>query len=183
MSRRQTRASDAERERIALQLRDAAAEGRMSTDELEERVAAAFDAVSHQELDALVRDLDTTRPPVLARASMPWFPGRWAFSEHFPAPRDIAAVHASVLKSLVPIFTRYGYELVERSDDRFVLRRRQSSWPLFVFLGLLAALIPRDTDTVTIDMVATERSTTIVVQGYAPLGLRRAFARLKAELA
>jgi hypothetical protein len=98
------------------------------------------------------------------------------------APRQLATVHLSVLENLVPMFTRYGYEIVDRRDDRFVLRRRQSTWPLFFVFGLLAALIPRDIDTVTIDLVALERSTRIVVQGHAPLRLRRAFAQLEADL-
>lgn len=51
------RASDADRERIAERLRGAAAEGRLLTDELEERLAAALRARTYGELDALVADL------------------------------------------------------------------------------------------------------------------------------
>ena len=50
-------ASDAERERVALVLRDAAAEGRLTLEELSDRVAAAYSSRTSTELDVLTRDL------------------------------------------------------------------------------------------------------------------------------
>ncbi len=50
-------ASDAERERIALLLRDAAAEGRLTLEELSDRAASAYSARTSTELDGLIRDL------------------------------------------------------------------------------------------------------------------------------
>jgi class 3 adenylate cyclase len=50
-------ASDAERERAALLLRDAAAEGRLTLEELSDRVASAYSARTSTDLDGLVRDL------------------------------------------------------------------------------------------------------------------------------
>jgi hypothetical protein len=50
-------ASDAERERVALVLRDAAAEGRLTLEELSDRVAAAYSSRTSTELDALTGDL------------------------------------------------------------------------------------------------------------------------------
>ena len=62
MGRRSTlRASDADREQIAERLRKAAAEGRLSADELEQRIGAAFAARTYGELDALVADLPDER--------------------------------------------------------------------------------------------------------------------------
>src|SRR3954447_9395642 len=52
-----TRASDRDRERAANRLRAAAAQGRLSVDELEERVGTAYGAVSRAELQRLTRDL------------------------------------------------------------------------------------------------------------------------------
>ena len=57
------RASDAEREQLVGTLRDHAAEGRLTTDELEERTAAAYAATTRGELVALRRDLPETAPP------------------------------------------------------------------------------------------------------------------------
>jgi energy-converting hydrogenase Eha subunit C len=62
-SRPELRASDAEREHIARTLRDHAAEGRLTPDELEERVGAAYRAVHVRDLEALVADLPMAGPP------------------------------------------------------------------------------------------------------------------------
>lgn len=51
------RASDAEREQIADVLRHAAGEGRLTVDELDERLDAAYSAVTHEDLDRLVLDV------------------------------------------------------------------------------------------------------------------------------
>ncbi|MER5797163.1 MULTISPECIES: DUF1707 SHOCT-like domain-containing protein [Streptomyces] len=51
------RASDADRERVAEQLRDALAEGRLDMEEFEERLEAAFKARTYSELAPLTRDL------------------------------------------------------------------------------------------------------------------------------
>jgi hypothetical protein len=51
------RASDADREQVAERLRQAATEGRLHDDELEERLGAAFSARTYGELDGLVVDL------------------------------------------------------------------------------------------------------------------------------
>jgi Domain of unknown function (DUF1707) len=62
------RAADSDRERVADRLRDAAADGRLDSDELEERLERAFGARTYAELDALVADLpsparERRRPP------------------------------------------------------------------------------------------------------------------------
>jgi hypothetical protein len=51
------RASDGEREQIANVLRHAAGEGRLTVDELDERLDAAYAAVTHEDLDRLVVDV------------------------------------------------------------------------------------------------------------------------------
>jgi hypothetical protein len=60
MTKRATlRAADTDREQVAERLRRAAAEGRLLTDELEERLGAALSAKTYGELDAIVSDLPT----------------------------------------------------------------------------------------------------------------------------
>lgn len=56
------RASDADREQAAARLRHATAEGRISAQELEERLEVLFAARTYGELDALLADLPVTRP-------------------------------------------------------------------------------------------------------------------------
>jgi uncharacterized protein DUF1707/cell wall-active antibiotic response 4TMS protein YvqF len=51
------RASDAERERIVKLLREASAEGRLTLEEFAERMASAYEARTHGELEELTRDL------------------------------------------------------------------------------------------------------------------------------
>lgn len=59
--RSQLRASDADREQIAEQLRDAAADGRLHAEELEHRLEAALTARTYGELNAVVSDLPRER--------------------------------------------------------------------------------------------------------------------------
>ena len=57
------RASDAEREQLVDALRDHAAQGRLTTEELEQRSAAAYSATTRGELVALRRDLPEAAAP------------------------------------------------------------------------------------------------------------------------
>jgi hypothetical protein len=56
------RVSDAEREATAAELREHYASGRLTLDELNERVDQAFAARTRADLDALMRDLPSARP-------------------------------------------------------------------------------------------------------------------------
>jgi hypothetical protein len=63
MSDVELRVSDADRERIVERLRAHATEGRLTVDELEERVQRALGARTASELAALTRDLPERRAP------------------------------------------------------------------------------------------------------------------------
>lgn len=65
------RASDADRERVAAILRDAGGDGRLAVHELDERLDAAYAAVTRDDLDGLTADLVAAGPRVQAGA-----PGR-----------------------------------------------------------------------------------------------------------
>jgi hypothetical protein len=69
------RASDSDRELVAERLRHATAEGRLSTDELEERLEALSVARTYGELDRLVADLPVSRAPTQVRARVPLWLG------------------------------------------------------------------------------------------------------------
>jgi hypothetical protein len=80
-----TRASDAEREAVVARLRDAAGEGRLTVEELAERIDAAYAAKTRAELEPLTADLPAPAgrsafvpaaaadapPPAPARAAPP----------------------------------------------------------------------------------------------------------------
>ena len=61
------RASDAEREQAVVRLRDASVQGRLTLEEFTERMTVAYEARTHDELAALVRDLPEHTAPVPAR--------------------------------------------------------------------------------------------------------------------
>lgn len=69
-----TRASDAEREAVVTRLQDAASEGRLTVEELAERIDAAYAARTHAELEPLTADLPAAPasgaggPPVVGPA-------------------------------------------------------------------------------------------------------------------
>jgi hypothetical protein len=69
-SRSSLRASDADREAIAAQLRQAAVEGRLDADELEERLDGALRARTYGDLDRLVVDLPA-KPLAAPRRTVP----------------------------------------------------------------------------------------------------------------
>src|SRR6478735_10278048 len=108
----QMRASDAEREAAVGVLRTAANEGRLDTEELEERVAAAYAARTRGELMALLDDLPNAPPPrhsVAPPAPAPFVPGliaRWSA----PVPLDQAT--ADVMTFVGAPLRGWGYELV-----------------------------------------------------------------------
>jgi hypothetical protein len=60
---RDLRASDADRERVAQTLREAAGDGRINLEELEERLNAAYTARTYGELEPLTRDLPVGGTP------------------------------------------------------------------------------------------------------------------------
>ena len=57
-----TRASDAEREAVVTRLQDAASEGRLTVEELAERIDAAYAARTQEELEPLTADLPAAAP-------------------------------------------------------------------------------------------------------------------------
>jgi uncharacterized RDD family membrane protein YckC len=80
-SRERVRASDRDRNEVVERLRDAAAEGRLTARELDERLAHALSAATYGELDTLTDDLPvpvpTPPPSRLARAGWWRRVGAW----------------------------------------------------------------------------------------------------------
>jgi Domain of unknown function (DUF1707) len=182
------RASDADREATVDALQRHALAGRLTSEELEERVEQAYAAKLLSELAALQVDLPrlAVRPhrPPERRRRRPWFPGRYAFTVRWHAPTDARMTTRELMTFVVPPMERRGYILTQRWDGR--LRFERETWPGWVFLvavlafpfGLLA-LLKRDHDQITIDLDDDEHGTHIVASGIAPLAVRRAFAELE----
>jgi Flp pilus assembly protein TadB len=95
-SRAALRASDGDRERVAERLRQAAAEGRLLTEELEHRLEASFSARTYGQLDAIVADLPGRRLPAPAESGrLPW--ARPALAMAIAVPVALAVILMVVL--------------------------------------------------------------------------------------
>jgi hypothetical protein len=93
------RASDAERERVVAFLRDHALQGRLTHDELEERIGLAYAAVTMGDLEALMNDLPRAHAPAQRRARPP----RQRHRRQEPTPGLIVAGIAVLLLTGVPL--------------------------------------------------------------------------------
>jgi len=88
------RISDADRERVVERLREHFAEGRLTSDELDERVTAALNAKTHGDLRPLMSDLPEPETVGAAAAtSAPWQagPGDWQSPPWLAGGRPIVA--------------------------------------------------------------------------------------------
>jgi hypothetical protein len=182
------RASDADRERSVAALRHHATAGRLTLEELDERSERAYAAKTLRELAELQADLPavaTPRPvPGTSHRRVPRMPGRMGFTARWHSPTDAKATMAELVAHVVPPLHRFGFEPIQREDDRLRFERAvRPLWtiPVAIFLfpfGLLA-LLHKDRDRITIDLAEDERGTHMVASGVAPLPVRRAFAELE----
>jgi DUF1707 SHOCT-like domain len=106
------RASDADRERVAERLRQAATEGRLLTDEFEQRLEASFSARTYAQLDAVLADLPGRRLTA---------PGK---------PRELAWVRPALVAAIaVPVAVAVMIAVV------FVLTGVFAGWMLWLLAG------------------------------------------------
>jgi len=183
-------ASDAERERAVGRLRRAAAEGRLTLEELDERSERAYAARTHAQLGALLADLPGGALPVAAPPRPPAAPvdpggiGRQPFTYVFPLDVEPGTAMEAALRTIAPALARDGYELVARAERRlefdYSFRPR---WTLAVAVLVpipgVVALTVKEQDRVTVDFEpAPDGGTRLVVNGRASRRVRRAFAQL-----
>jgi Domain of unknown function (DUF1707) len=181
------RASDADRERVIRALHRHHADGRITSEELEERIGAVWAAKYVSELGAVTADLpdvDAVTAPPAAPVVVPRGPGRRGFSLAWRTPASPGEAMVDTLQRLAPALSVAGYGLVARTDERVEFARARIPgwvWPVIVLtfpFGLLA-LLARTEDRLVIEIVAQpDGSTTVYAGGVAPTGLRRAFAEL-----
>lgn len=88
-----TRASDADREDVADQLREAVEDGRLDLDELDERLAVTFAAKTHRELATVTEDLPANPRTAAAAAplSLVTKSGSSSRTGHWTVPSKIIA--------------------------------------------------------------------------------------------
>ena len=101
------RAADADRERVADRLRNASAEGRLLTEELEERLEAVFAARTYGDLEAVTKDLprepsqQRRRPPL----QIPWPVAALGFMILMPVVVAVAVAAVVLVASMVVLWT------------------------------------------------------------------------------
>jgi hypothetical protein len=146
---RQMRAADTDRDQTAELLRRAAAEGRISFDELDERIGQAYAAKTFADLEALTRDLPgpgvRTPAPVAPRYQPPEIP------EGTPAPSFSVAILSGAQRAgpwlVPPSYTAVailgGVELDLR-HARFTTA--EVTIRAFSLLGSISITVPEDMD-------------------------------------
>jgi Domain of unknown function (DUF1707) len=157
------RASDVERDAVVRRLRDECAIGRLSIDELDERVERAYAAVTQRELNRLVSDLPANAPRVASGAGRRRFfwPGIAPFSEQRHLMTSCADSFAAAQREMVPRMGTHGFHL----DDEVWPRRLR-----FVSdTGLFITVIFHP---------STDGGTEVSAFGHGPRTIRKAFATL-----
>ncbi len=185
------RASDAERERTVEHLRDHALAGRLTVDELDERCARAYAAITVSELTELLADLPTPAPARQAAATSPapslGPPGVRPFTYEWHHPVSPENAMDAALHHIAPALNRQGYELADRTETRldFTYSYRPG-WTYLAAIVLppfsLLVLLHRVQERIVIELEPDRRrgGTRMIVRGSAPKRVRRAFAQLLA---
>lgn len=154
------RASDADRERIVEQLRQHTADGRLTMDEFEQRMTAAYAAKTYGELAALTRDLPVdlgarSRDGGIGRQSpqdQPW-PGSWQTGQYRSTPGAQAqGVPGEIVNAVVGAAMNWRLQKIQMREQLRAQRHqarlvRRASMPIAagfagwaILSGLLTAI-------------------------------------------
>jgi uncharacterized protein DUF1707 len=117
MTEEELRASDLERDAVIRRLRNECAGGRLSIDELDERVERAYAAVTRRELNRLVSDLPDEAPRVASidRRRRFFWPGIAPFREQRHLATSCADSFAATQREIVPRMGTQGFTTTRRS--------------------------------------------------------------------
>ena len=183
------RASDEDREKAADALRRHCGAGRLTVDELDERLGAAFAARTVGELAELLDDLPgavvAPRPAPPRAPAYSGAPGHQSFSTVSELSADPATARRQALEYIAPLVGRHGYRLTGQGPDGLsFIHRHRPAWTIVVAIcafpfGLLALLIT-DEHRIDLDFVpAPHGGTRLLARGVAPFEVRQAFAELR----
>ncbi|MBO2453721.1 DUF1707 and DUF2154 domain-containing protein [Actinomadura barringtoniae] len=144
------RASDADRDRVALVLREAAAEGRLDMDELDERLSAVYAAKTYAELEPITRDLPvpTGGAPIahpagsLDRAFGPYVDGAPSWSGGVGIMSGFERVGVWNVPRTFTGFAFWGGGKIDLRDARFA--DEEVHIRLFAVMGGIDVIVPDD---------------------------------------
>lgn len=140
------RASDADRERVAAILREAAGEGRIELHELDERLGAVYAARTYAELEPLTADLPSAvrpEPPVLA-ADPDRFGGEPTSNGGFALLGGFERKGGWVAPENFNAFTLLGGGEIDLREARFASRKVTiRAWAI---LGGVQVTVPEDAE-------------------------------------
>jgi hypothetical protein len=183
------RAADADREKVADELRTHCVDGRITLEELDQRLQGAMSAVTIGELAGFVSDLPTiavrSRPGRTEPTPRVGLPGILPFTRRLVVPTPPERTRDVTLDTIAPALNAYGYELIRQSANGLVFERRSRSGgkiaaaALFFPLGLLALLGRRQHERIVISFEARgPNDTNMTIHGAASRSVRKHFARL-----
>ncbi len=187
---RAMRASDADRETVAGELRIHCVAGRITPDELDKRLAGVMASLTVQELAEIMHDLPTVvGRPEDRPADQPRLrigpPGNWPFTRRLIVPATLGRTHDVALDTIAPALNRFGYELMSQSSIELKFERsrgaagRVMAVLLFFPFGLLALLVHRQRERIVISLEQRGAGrTNMIVHGRASRRVRKAFAQL-----
>jgi hypothetical protein len=156
-----TRVSDVERDDVARCLRDQCALGRLSIDELDDRLGRAYAAVTQRDLQGLLSDLPTPPREGASRRRRFFWPGVAPFSEKRSLSTSCRDSYDAALQEMVPRMGTHGFHLEEEIRPRRL--RFVSDRDLFI----------------TVIFHPTEDGgTEVSAFGHGPRAVRKAFAKL-----
>jgi hypothetical protein len=160
MGEEEIRASDLERDAIVRRLRDQCTAGRLSIDELDERLGRAYAAVTRGELNRLVSDLPAHAASMERQRRFFW-PGIAPFSEQRHLVTSCAESFAAAQREMVPRMGTQGFHV----DEEIWPRRLR-----FVSdTGLVITVMFHP---------ASDGGTEVSAFGHGPRAVRKAFATL-----
>ena len=180
------RASDADREKAAQSLASNFAAGRLSGEELSQRLEDAYRARTVAELEELLSDLPTTpraKQTSTSQAARAGLPGHSPFDVRYELERPPAAVLDEARRKIVPHLLQMGYELAQDTSAQVVLTRRiRPAWTILAavvaFPVGLIALLHHVQSQVVLRASRHKRGTALHAYGVAPRAVRKAFLEL-----